>query len=143
MKMRATRNSVLTRVVLVCLLACAIFSQGVFNASAHQGSATRILNVSVSKAIGLSAVLPGCEKSTSGDTNAPTQHNSKMECCAACLSSDAEDTLTALVNYAKIIALLTPSSDEGSVVAWTDPATCLDQRGLKSSWSAQAPPAIG
>ena len=143
MKMRATRNAIFTRVVFVCLLACAIFTQGVFNASAHQGGATRMLNVSASKVIGVKAVLPGCEQNSSGDTNAPAQHSFKMECCAACLSSDTENTLTALVSYAKIIALLTPSSDEGAVVAWTDPPSYLGQRGLKSSWSAQAPPAIG
>ena len=137
MKTRSAIFCSLARVLLTCLVTFVFFSQNVLVVAAHQRASHTVIGAGITRAdspvICASNVIDAAKKSGS------PIHQS--DCCVFCQVSNSDDNPSAVLEFAKVIAVLAPTAKSQEPISWMEYRPIAPQSiGLKSSWSAQAPP---
>ena len=130
----------LARTAIMCALACVFIIQTSLVVSAHQRMSHASLGVYATISGQLEA-SPTCANRLTNSANKSGSHLYQVDCCLFCQASHYDDNASSVIEYAKVVAILAPIAKEQDSTSWIeyhsiDPVII----GLKSSWSAQAPP---
>lgn len=138
MKTRLTRPFSIARTIVACLVACVFFSQSSLVASAHQRM-THINLGSIATEQGTDTTI--CDGGLGNAANKSGSHIHQSDCCVFCQMSNSDDNPSSILQFAEVIDILKPTAKETVSPSWLEYRPIAPQSiGLKSSWSAQAPP---
>lgn len=137
MRTRFTKSFSFARVVVTCLVMCVFFAQSALVASVHQGEQHHA--TASGKLVASSS--QNCQGDSADSGNRSGSHIHHSDCCQFCQSSVDEFDYLAVLESAQVIAVLMPPED-GTVYAsrYERAVAGSELNGLKSTWSAQAPP---
>lgn len=129
----------LARNILVCLMACVFFSQSTLVVSAHQMMSHKASEISDISKISFE-FGQNCQNDRSSG-NKPASHINSADCCLFCQPSDSGLDPSEILEFAKVVAILVPVSEDSDLSSHLEYRPIVRASvGLKSSWSAQAPP---
>ena len=137
MKSSSTRSFPISRMLIAWLVLGVFFAQSALVASAHQ-SQMHSTTISGKLVAGSTQNCQG-NLADSGSRSGSQIHQS--DCCQFCQSSADESGYLDVLGLAQVIAVLMPPEIESVYVSRYERAAAVSELiGLKSTWSAQAPP---
>lgn len=82
-----------------------------------------------------------CDGGLGNAANKSGSHIHQSDCCVFCQMSNSDDNPSSILQFAEVIDILNPIAKENMTLSWFEYRSIAPQNiGLKSSWSAKAPP---
>ena len=130
----------LARTAITCVVACVFIFQTSLVVSAHQRMHHSSFGVDAT-VVGQPEASPICANALTGEDQKSGSHLHQSDCCLFCQASNDNDNPSSVIEHAKVVAILVPMAEERDPISWMEFHPLAPQSiGLRSSWSAQAPP---
>ena len=137
MKSSFTRSFPISRILIAWLVLGVFFTHSVLVASAHQ----RQMHASTDVGKLLVGASQNCQSDRADFGSGSKSHIHQSDCCQFCQSALDDQSYLDVLGLAEIVAILMPPAKESVFVSRFERAVAVSElNGLRSTWSAQAPP---